>query len=88
MLNNKTKCKFNYNRKELIKVSNYFVALKFPAGGSLGFNIEADNENNAFRKVVSSLSSDLIDLGIKDYIIIPQARIDCNFLQKENHVKM
>jgi hypothetical protein len=59
-------------------MNNYFVALEFPAGGSLGFNVKADSEQDAYRKIVKFLPDEIIELGIIHRIIIPQCRIDYN----------
>jgi len=65
-------------------MNNYFVALELPSGGSLGFNVEAYGEHDAYRKVIMFLPDDLIQLGIVHHIVIPQCRIDCDFLRKGN----
>jgi len=57
-------------------MNDYFVALEFPSGGSLGFNVEAYGEQDALRKVIKSLPDDMIHLGITYHIVIPKCRIN------------
>ena len=59
----------------------YFVALKYPGNGSLGYNVEAGNEELAKLSVLRKLPSELVDPDfLKCITVVPENRIDMDNL--------
>ena len=55
----------------------YFIALKYPGNGSLGYNIEAANEELAKLAVLGRLPPELVDPDfLKCVTVVPENRID------------
>lgn len=55
----------------------YFIALQYPGGGSLGFDVYANSEEDAKKQVLSTLSQELKrDDFLQTIVVVPENRMN------------